>query len=202
MADWDQNDGDAPDQRPFWERKSLREMSREEWESLCDGCGQCCRLKVCDADTGEVRATPFACRLLDLHSCRCSDYANRRKKVPSCLQLTPENVVELDWLPETCAYRRLADGLPLPEWHPLKTGDPDSVHRAGASVRGQLVSERAMKLLADDWEDWVSWQDEIAIGIEIGGHAEPGAGGGKPARRRARRDDAGPPGGGRHKGRR
>lgn len=148
------------DERPFWERKTLSEMNREEWESLCDGCGQCCRLKICDSDTGEVTYTPFACKLLDLHTCRCSDYPNRRKKVPTCLQLTPRNVTELDWLPPTCAYRRLADGQGLPEWHPLITHDPDSVHRAGMSVRGQLASESSMKMLADDWEDWMSWQDD------------------------------------------
>lgn len=186
------SDPGEQDPKPFWERKTLREMNREEWESLCDGCGQCCRLKVCDADTGEVSQTPFACKLLDLHSCRCSDYPNRRKKVPTCLQLTPQNVTDLDWLPGTCAYRRLADGLPLPEWHPLLTHDPDSVHKAGVSVRGQLVSESAMKMLADDWQDWMSWQDEVsreiqhAIGFEIGGGDDPAS---RPARRREQGGD-------------
>ena len=164
---------DAEDPRPFWERKTLAQMNAEEWESLCDGCGQCCRLKIADADTGDVTYTPFACKLLDLHSCRCSDYPNRRRKVPTCLQLTPRNVTDLDWLPPTCAYRRLADGLDLPEWHPLKTHDPDSVHRAGVSVRGKLVSESSMKRLADDWEDWMSWQDEMSREAEKAGHPSP-----------------------------
>ena len=168
--DHDSDEAEA-DPRPFWERKTLREMSPEEWESLCDGCGQCCRLKVCDADTGEVSQTPFACKLLDLHSCRCSDYPHRRKRVPTCLQLTPRNVTELDWLPATCAYRRLADGLDLPEWHPLRTHDPDSVHKAGISVRGKLISENSMKMLADDWQDWMSWQEEV--GREVSYEPKP-----------------------------
>ncbi len=166
----DQSDqsGESDDERPFWERKTLIEMDEQEWESLCDGCGRCCQLKVCDADTGEVTATPFACKLLDLHTCRCSDYANRRKKVPTCLQLTPRNVDDLDWLPSTCAYRRLAAGLDIPAWHPLKTHDPDSVHKAGISVRGQLVSEYAMKRMSDDWQDWMSWQEEVGQPLREG----------------------------------
>ncbi len=139
---------------PFWERKRLDEMSVEEWESLCDGCGRCCLHKLEDEETGEVRYTRVACRLLDPVAIRCRRYAERRRFVPDCLQLTPELVARLGWLPETCAYRRVAEGRPLPSWHPLLTGDPESVHRAGMSVRGHTIDERD----AGDLEDHL-WKD-------------------------------------------
>lgn len=123
---------------PFWETKNLAEMTVEEWESLCDGCGRCCLVKLEDEDTERVVYTDFACHMFDGDSCRCRDYPNRQREVPDYLQLTPQNVPELGWLPPSCAYRRLAEGRPLPAWHPLITGDPDSVHRAGASVRGRV----------------------------------------------------------------
>ncbi|MBZ6377647.1 hypothetical protein B5C34_03860 [Pacificimonas flava] len=125
----------------FWETTALADMSRAEWESLCDGCGKCCLMKVEDEDTGEVAPTNIACRLLDLNSCLCSNYRHRRAHVPDCIRLTPEKIEQFYWLPRTCAYRLLAEGEPLPDWHPLITGDPDSVHRAGISVRGWTVSE-------------------------------------------------------------
>lgn len=125
----------------FWKRKSLRQMSRAEWESLCDGCGRCCLHKLEDEETGEMFATNVACRLLDRRTARCSDYANRKRQVPDCVRLTPALVRQLDWLPPTCAYRLLEEGEPLPDWHPLLTGDPESVHRAGISVRGWTISE-------------------------------------------------------------
>ena len=125
----------------FWEVKTLEQMSREEWESLCDGCGKCCIHKLEDEDTGELHATNVACRLLDRRSGRCTDYKHRKLYVPECVRLTPAKLKQLDWLPSTCAYRLLADGDDLPEWHPLITGDPESVHRAGQSVRGWTVSE-------------------------------------------------------------
>jgi uncharacterized cysteine cluster protein YcgN (CxxCxxCC family) len=125
----------------FWEEKSLDRMSRAEWESLCDGCGKCCVHKLEDEETGELHPTNVACRLLDRRTGRCSDYRRRRVYVPECVRLTPAKLGELDWLPSTCAYRLLANGEPLPEWHPLITGDPESVHRAGQSVRGWTVSE-------------------------------------------------------------
>lgn len=126
---------------PFWRTKTLAEMSDSEWESLCDGCGQCCKVKLENARTGEVVDTEVACKLLDLRTCRCSDYANRQAKVPGCLRLTPRLVPELAWLPETCAYRLVDQGRDLPEWHHLQCGDPEAVHRAGISVLGKVFSE-------------------------------------------------------------
>ncbi len=124
----------------FWE-KPLDELTRAEWESLCDGCGKCCLHKVEDADTGEVHGTNVACKLLDRHSCRCVSYKTRKAFVPDCVRLTPAKAVTLPWLPSTCAYRLRAEGKPLPDWHYLVSGDPESVHQAKQSVRGWTVSE-------------------------------------------------------------
>ena len=128
------------DMTAFWE-KPLSELDRGEWEALCDGCGKCCLHKVEDEDTGEVQATNVACKLLDLHSCKCSSYRTRRAFVPDCIRLTPGRIGALGWLPSTCAYRLRAEGKPLQDWHYLISGDPDAVHAAGMSIRGWTISE-------------------------------------------------------------
>jgi hypothetical protein len=131
--------------KPFWETKRLEQMSAREWESLCDGCGLCCLVRFEDEDTGEVIPTRVSCRLFDADLCRCSDYENRKAHVPDCIKLTPWNIEDLLWMPKSCAYRRLHENRGLPDWHPLITGDPESVHRAGVSVRRQTVNERALE---------------------------------------------------------
>jgi uncharacterized protein len=131
---------DVPD--PFWRGKTLRDLSPKEWESLCDGCGKCCLIKLEDADTGKIETTTVACKLLDIGTCRCSDYARRRRRVPDCIRLTAENVPMIAWLPSTCAYRLVHEGRDLYWWHPLVSGDPDTVHQAGISVRHKVLSEK------------------------------------------------------------
>lgn len=123
---------------PFWETVPLAALRPDQWEALCDGCGKCCVEKFEDEDTGDIYSTDIACVLLDRNTCRCTDYANRSVRVPDCVTLTLDALAQPRWLPETCAYRRLAEGRPLPAWHPLRTGDPDSVVRAGHSLRGRL----------------------------------------------------------------
>lgn len=127
----------------YWEHKTLAQMNAAEWDALCDGCALCCINKIEDVDDGELYYTNTACELLDLKTCRCSDYANRAKKVATCLQLTVDNVERYDWLPKSCAYRRLANGKPLPDWHPLLTGRAGSVHEAGISLLGELVPDES-----------------------------------------------------------
>lgn len=138
----------------FWREKRLTEMSPEEWESLCDGCGRCCLEKLEDPDTGEIAHTNVACGLLDLETCRCSNYAERHRFMPDCVPLDHTNVGELKWMPSTCAYRLLAEGKDLPAWHPLITGDPESVVRAGISVKGRVVSVNDVEDIEDHIVEW------------------------------------------------
>ncbi|NJM31336.1 MAG: YcgN family cysteine cluster protein, partial [Rhizobiales bacterium] len=134
-----------PSPDPYWKTKTLGEMTREEWESLCDGCGRCCLNKLEDDDTGRFHYTRAACKLLDLGTCRCSDYPNRAKRVSDCVTLTPGNVGSLGWLPKTCAYRLLDEGKNLAWWHPLISGDPETVKQAGISIVDEAYSEVGIK---------------------------------------------------------
>lgn len=141
---------------PFWRRKSLAKMSAEEWESLCDGCARCCLIKLEDDDTGAIDYTDIACRLLDIGTCRCTDYGHRHRQVADCLKLTPKTAADFGWLPSTCAYRLVTEGKDLPWWHRLVSGDPETVHQAGMSVRGRSVPEAR----GDDAEDRiVTWPE-------------------------------------------
>jgi len=132
----------------FWRTKTPAEMTQAEWESLCDGCGQCCLHKIAQVN-GPALKTNVACRLLDSDTCRCKNYPRRKRIVRDCVVLTPDNIAALTWLPDTCAYRRIAAGEDLPPWHPLITHDPESVHDAGISVRGRVISERDAGPLED-----------------------------------------------------
>jgi len=138
----------------FWEKIPLRQMTPEEWEAVCDGCGKCCLNKLEDADTGEIFFTSIACRLFDDSSCRCGNYAIRKSLVPECVVLTPATLDEVaHWMPRSCAYRRLNEGRGLAAWHPLVSGDPQSVHRAGISVQGRTRPE--FEIPEEDWEDHI-----------------------------------------------
>ena len=128
----------------FWEEKTLAELNDQEWESLCDGCGKCCLIKLEDEDTGEIIFTNMACKLLDVKTCQCSDYPNRAKFVPDCTKMTQQNISQYNWLPKSCAYRLLDEGKRLPDWHPLISGDPQTVLRAGISAVGRIVSEEGI----------------------------------------------------------
>ena len=141
---------------PFWKRKSLSQMTAQEWESLCDGCGLCCLVRFEEEETGDIIPTRVHCKLFDAGACRCSNYADRHKYVPDCIKLTPHNIETLEWMPPSCAYRRLHEGKTLPDWHPLVSGDPESVHEAGVSVRGQTVSEATLAD-PDDALDFAAW---------------------------------------------
>ncbi|MEQ9447412.1 MAG: YcgN family cysteine cluster protein [Rhodospirillaceae bacterium] len=128
-------------EREYWRKKKLTDMSHEEWEALCDGCGKCCLHKI-RGPGNSLQSTNVGCRLLDVNSCRCKNYPKRKKLVPDCVVLSPESLEVIDWLPRTCAYRLVKNGQDLPHWHPLVSGDPESVHRAGVSVRGRSISEQ------------------------------------------------------------
>lgn len=138
---------------PFWKTKRLDQMTTAEWEALCDGCAKCCLLKLEDEDTGEIAYTRLHCRLLDSETCRCGDYARRKTKVPDCVKLTPAKIDEINWMPSTCAYRLVAQGRDLPDWHHLVCGDRARVHQAGHSIRGRTKSED--EVLEADQIDWI-----------------------------------------------
>ena len=125
----------------FWQTKTLAQMSQAEWESLCDGCGRCCLVKLEDEETGDIALTDIACRLLDNQRCKCKQYDTRHEIVPDCMRLTPKNISQLKWMPKSCAYRLLAEGKDLAWWHPLISGDKETVHQAGISIQGKTVSE-------------------------------------------------------------
>ncbi|WP_275975293.1 YcgN family cysteine cluster protein [Alkalimarinus coralli] len=138
---------------PYWLVKTLPEMNREEWESLCDGCGKCCLQKLEDEDTGDLYYTDIACQYLDHNACSCGVYESRLEKVSSCISLSLSRLEEFSWLPSSCAYRLLLEGKPLPEWHPLITGDKNSVHQSGSSVRNRAICENDVP--EDEWEDHI-----------------------------------------------
>jgi uncharacterized cysteine cluster protein YcgN (CxxCxxCC family) len=138
----------------FWRGKALDELTDAEWERLCDGCGKCCLHKLEDEDTGEIFFTRVACRLLDLKSCRCGDYANRTRRVSDCHDLRLRNYSPR-WLPSTCAYRLVAEGQELPSWHPLVSGNKQSVHRAGVSIVSYAVSEDWVDCVEDHVIEWL-----------------------------------------------
>lgn len=133
--------------QPEFLKKPIDTMTQAEWESLCDGCGLCCQIRVEDEDSGEIALSNVACRYLCLKTHGCTDYLNRQKNVPDCIKVTPQNISELTWLPATCAYRLVAAGQKLPSWHYLICGDKNKVHTRGPSMRGSLLSEDEA-----DWE--------------------------------------------------
>lgn len=144
---------------PFWKVKTLSEMSREEWESLCDGCGKCCLIKLEDEDTGLRLDTDVACELFDGSTCRCRNYEQRKRIVPDCVILTARTIPQLPWIPKTCAYRLISEGKDLFDWHPLVTGDPNSTHEAGMSVKNMVVEGADLDEI--DWnEHIVEWPGE------------------------------------------
>lgn len=136
--------------KPFWKTTPLDSMTEEQWESLCDGCGKCCVYKIED-DEGELYQTDVSCQYFNSATCQCGDYENRLTLVPDCIQVTPQGAREYEWLPNTCAYKLLAHGRDLPDWHPLVSGDPESVHRENRSARNKVISEK----VAGDLEDHV-----------------------------------------------
>ena len=142
--------------KPFWESKTLKQMSKQEWESLCDGCARCCLHKLEDEDTDEVYYTDIHCRYLDKNDCSCTVYQTRDEKVPECIWLAPEQAHRFHWLPDTCAYRLVAEGKPLYDWHPLISGDPNSVHAAEISLKGKGIPDD--KIPEEEWQSRIIWK--------------------------------------------
>ena len=142
-------------EKPFWQTVPLAEMDDAQWEALCDGCAKCCLVKLQDEDTDEIVFTDIVCNLLDQENCRCTHYAERTKLVPDCVKLTKDNLDKIDFMPPSCAYRLLHEGQDLPDWHPLVSGDPDSVVVAGMSVKGRVIPEIMFEGDAEDrGVDW------------------------------------------------
>lgn len=149
--------------KEFWKHKTLSQMSEAEWESLCDGCGKCCLNKLEDWETGEIYWTSIGCELLDCDTCRCKDYANRFKQVPDCIQLSPKKIETIGWLPPTCGYRLVMEGKDLFWWHPLVSGDPQTVHQAGVSIKDRNVVEDH-GIQPEEYEDYlIDWPLEIYL---------------------------------------
>ena len=138
----------------FWETKSLNQMTKVEWESLCDGCGKCCLHKLEDIDTGEISVSNVSCSFLDQTSCKCKDYKNRNENVPDCIQLDLKNLKKLDWLPSTCAYRLIDGGESLHDWHHLISGSSETIHERGMSVRDCSVNESSLKNVEEYILEW------------------------------------------------
>jgi uncharacterized cysteine cluster protein YcgN (CxxCxxCC family) len=167
---------------PFWRTKSLAQMTLSEFESVCDGCARCCLVKIEEVPSAVVPYTDVACRLLDTKSCRCSDYGHRRRRVPDCLKITPRTAKSYRWLPPTCGYRLIAEGEDLYWWHPLVSGDRDTVHQAGISVRGRVAGSE------DDFSDdemahrLVTWPGKFPAGAKR--RTPPRAAPSKPAPRK------------------
>ena len=138
----------------FWETKSLNQMTKVEWESLCDGCGKCCLHKLEDIDTGEISVSNVSCSFLDQTSCKCKDYKNRNENVPDCIQLDLKNLKRLDWLPSTCAYRLIDEGESLHDWHHLISGSSETIHERGMSVRDCSVNESSLKNVEEYILEW------------------------------------------------
>jgi uncharacterized cysteine cluster protein YcgN (CxxCxxCC family) len=151
-------------EQPFWRTKTLETMSREQWESLCDGCGRCCLVKLEDEDTGAYHTTDVGCRLLDTQACACRDYGERTNLVPDCVKLDAGAVRTLQWLPRTCAYRLIAEGKDLYWWHPLVSGRAETVHEAGVSVRGKVAALEDEVAVEDLVDFIVSWPDRLPPG--------------------------------------
>jgi uncharacterized cysteine cluster protein YcgN (CxxCxxCC family) len=146
---------------PFWKQRPLDELSPAEWESLCDGCGRCCLVKLEDEESGEFHFTDVACKLFNPNTCRCAVYAHRRRRVHDCIKLTPDKVRTLGWLPPSCAYRLIAEGRDLAWWHPLVSGSQTSVHEAGISVRGRVAVSETQVELADYPDHVVAWPGKM-----------------------------------------
>jgi hypothetical protein len=145
--------------KEFWKKTKMSSWTKKQWESLCDGCGKCCMIRLEDEDTGIVHTTNVACKLFDRTNCNCYDYSNRNKNVPDCVTLSPDNVAKLHWMPDTCAYRLIAEGKPLFDWHYLISGDKQSIHLAGMSVQDRSICETSVKF--EDLEDHlVNWPGE------------------------------------------